>query len=243
MKVKLIVEGGAMKPGPAVAQQLGPLGINLGKVISDVNTATLGFKGMNVPVELDVDAKTKSFVIKVFSPSVAELIKKELSLEKGSGNAGSVKVGNIALERIISLAKTKQSALLAKNLKSAVKLVAGTCVSLGILIDNKPAKEIEKDIDSGKYDKEIKEEITEPSEEKKQDLKNFFNALKDKQDKAAKAAEEAKVAEEAAKAAAAAAAPAPTAAAAAATPGAPAPTAAAAAATPAAKSAKPAAKK
>src|SRR3990167_3563635 len=196
MKVKLIVEGGDMKPGPAIAQQLGPLGINLGKVISDVNSATSGFKGMNVPVEIDVNAKTKSFEIKVFSPSVAELIKKEMGLEKGSGNAGSVKVGNISLERVISIAKTKQSALLAKNLKSAVKLIAGSCVSLGILIDNKLAKEIEKDIDAGKYDKEIKEEITEPSEDKKNDLKNFFAILKDKQDKAVKAAEEAKAAEE-----------------------------------------------
>jgi large subunit ribosomal protein L11 len=64
-KIKLIVEGGKMAPGPAVAQQLGPMGINLGKVISDVNNATSGFKGMNVPVELDVDPKTKKYEILV----------------------------------------------------------------------------------------------------------------------------------------------------------------------------------
>lgn len=208
MKVKLIVDGGDMKPGPAVAQQIGPLGINMGKVISDVNSATLGFKGTKVPVEIDVDGKTKTYVIKVFSPPVAELIKKELGLEKGSGDAGSVKVGNIALERIIEVAKTKRQNLLAKDLKSAVKLVVGTCVSLGILVDNKPAKEIEQDIDSGKYDKEIKQEITSVSEQKKEELQNFFASVKDKQDKAAKAAAEAKAAEEAAKAAAATAAPA-----------------------------------
>ena len=44
MKIKLIVDGGAMKPGPAVAQQLGPMGINLGKVIEDVNKETSEFK-------------------------------------------------------------------------------------------------------------------------------------------------------------------------------------------------------
>src|SRR3989344_6094319 len=207
MKVKLIVEGGAMKPGPAVAQQLGPLGINLGKVISDVNTATSGFKGMNVPVELDVDTKTKGYTIKVFSPSVAELIKKELKLEKGSGNSGTTKVGNIALEQIIGLAQTKMPDLLAKNLRSAVKLIVGTCVSLGVLVDNKPAKEIEKDIDAGKYDSQISQAITEVSAEKKQDLERHFTQVKAAQEKAAKVAEEAKAAEEAAKAAAAAAAP------------------------------------
>ena len=240
MKVKLIVEGGAMKPGPAVAQQLGPLGINMGKVISDVNTATSGFKGMNVPVELDVDTKTKNYTIKVSSPSVAELIKKELKLEKGSGNAGSTKVGNVALEQLIALAQTKMPDLLAKDLRAAVKLVVGTCVSLGVLVDNKPAKDIEKDIDAGKYDKEITQVITEVSAEKRQSLDKHFAQVKAAQEKAAKVAEEAKAAEEAAKAAAAAATPA-----AVATTPAAGTTPAAAAATPAAakKEEKPAAKK
>lgn len=228
MKVKLIVEGGAMKPGPVVSQQLGPLGINLGKVISDVNSVTQGFKGMNVPVEIDVDPKTKSFSVKVFSPSVAELIKKELAAEKGSGTPNNVKIGNLAFERVVNISKTKMPSLLAKDLRSAIKLVVGTCVSLGVLIDSKEAKEIEKNIDSGIYDKEINEEITEPSPEKKIQLQEFFAAVKEKQEKAAKAAAEAKAAEEAAKVTAAATAPgaAPGAAPAAGTPGqAPAPAA------------------
>lgn len=209
MKVKLIVDGGAMAPGPAVAQQLGPMGINLGKVISDVNTATSGFKGVKVPVEIDVNAKTKTYEIKVFSPPVAELIKKELGLEKGSGAALTTKVGNIALERVISIAQTKLPGLLAKDLKKAVKLIVGTCVSLGVLIDNKEAKEIEKDIDSGVYDVEISKEITEVSKEKKERLEAHFANVKAAQEKAKKAAEEAAAAAEAAKAAAAAAAGAP----------------------------------
>jgi large subunit ribosomal protein L11 len=86
MIVKLIVEGGNMKPGPAVSQQLGPLGINLGKVIQDVNDSTAGFKGMKVPVKLDVNPKTKEFLIEVSSPPVSELIKKEINVKKGSGN-------------------------------------------------------------------------------------------------------------------------------------------------------------
>jgi len=207
MKVKLIVEGGAMKPGPAVAQQLGPMGINMGKVISDVNTATAGFKGMEVPVELDVDGKTKNYTIKVFSPSMAVLIKKELGLEKGSGAAGAYKVGNAAFERIVEIAKTKQPGLLAKDLKASIKLAIGTCTSLGVLIDNKNAKDIEKDVDAGVYDKEIKEEITKPSQEKLDQLKVYYSQVKDRQDKEQKALAEAKAAEEAAKAATAAATP------------------------------------
>ncbi|MEM4259529.1 MAG: 50S ribosomal protein L11 [Candidatus Pacearchaeota archaeon] len=207
MQVKFIVDGGKMTPGPAIAQQLGPMGINLGKVISDVNVATKDFTGMKVPIELDVDPKTKTYKIKVLSPPAAELIKKEIGVEAGSGEPGKFKVGNISFERIISIAKTKMPNLLAKDLRSAIKLIVGTCVSLGVLIDNKNAKDIEKDIESGIYDNEIKNEITEPSEEKKKKLSEFFAVLKAKQEKEKKALEEAKAAEEAAKAAAAAAAP------------------------------------
>jgi large subunit ribosomal protein L11 len=77
MIIKLLVEGGNMKPNPAIAQKLGPLGINIGKVIQDVNNATSSFQGLKVPVELDVNAKTKNFSIHVSSPPVSGLIKKE----------------------------------------------------------------------------------------------------------------------------------------------------------------------
>ncbi|MAG38357.1 50S ribosomal protein L11 [Candidatus Pacearchaeota archaeon] len=194
MKVKLLVDGGKMAPGPAVAQQLGPMGINLGKVIEDVNEATKSFSGTKVPVELDVDPKTKSYEIQVFSPPVAELIKKSLSLEKGSGEAGKYKVGNASIESLIGIAKTKSPDLLAKDLKAALKLIVGTCVSLGILIDNKDPKEIQSEIDSGNYDTEIKEEKTEPSPEKKLKLEKFFKVRKAQQEKQ-KVAEEAAAAE------------------------------------------------
>jgi large subunit ribosomal protein L11 len=207
-KIKLIVEGGAMKPGPAIAQQLGPMGVNLGKVIADVNTATSGFKGLKVPVELDVDAKTKNYTIEVLSPPMAELIKKEMKLEAGSGEAGKNYVGNISFEQIVGIAKTKQPGLLAKTLKASVKLAVGSCVSLGVLVDNKNGKEIETAIDDGDYDRQIKGEITTPSEEKKKKLEEFWNDLKVRQERSKKALEEAKAAEEAQKAEAAAAAPA-----------------------------------
>lgn len=200
-KIKLIVDGGSMKPGPAVAQQVGPLGINMGQMISDVNEATAGFKGMKVPVEIDVDAKTKSYNIQVFSPPVAELLKKELSIPKGSGEPHKIKVGNLAIEQAISVAKTKMSDLLAKDLKAAVKMVVGTCVSLGILVENKPAAEVEQEIDEGKYDKEFSEEKTEVPADKKAALAAHFTKVKAEQAKLLKEEEAAAAAEEAEKAA------------------------------------------
>ena len=69
MIIKILADGGAMQPGPALSQKLGPVGININQVITKVNEATKNFKGLKVPVELDVDAGTKAFEVKVFSPS------------------------------------------------------------------------------------------------------------------------------------------------------------------------------
>ncbi len=195
MQIKLLVEGGAMQPGPALSQKLGPAGINIGDVISKVNDATKDFKGLKVPVELDVDMNTKEFNIQVFSPPTSELLKKELKLEKASGLQKKMQVGNLSVEQIISIAKQKSSNLLAKDLKSAVKSIVGTCVSLGILIENQPAVDFEKEIDSGKYDKEINEEKTKTSPEKRAELDKYFQELQSKQKKIIEQEEAAKAAE------------------------------------------------
>lgn len=183
MKINLLVEGGNMKPGPTLSQKLGPIGVNIGQVISKVNEATKGFAGMKVPVEVDVDPSSKEISVQVFSPPVSELLKRELGIEKGSGMQNKIKVQNISIEQIISIAKRKMPDLLCKDLKAAVKTVVGTCVSLGILVESKPAKEVEEEIEQGKYDKEINEERTEPSEEKKAKLQQYFMKIKEEQDK------------------------------------------------------------
>ncbi len=201
--IKLIVDGGAMKPGPTIAQQLGPMGINIGKVIEDVNKATSGFKGVKVPVELNVDAKTKKYDITVSSPPVSELLKKELGLEKGSGQAGKVKVANVAIEQIISIARTKLPNMLARDLKNAVKLVLGSCVSLGLLVENQSPVEVIREVNEGKFDNEISKEKTEVSPVKKAELAAYFAKVKSTQEARAKAEAEAAAAAEAAKAAAA----------------------------------------
>lgn len=182
MIIKILADGGEMKPGPALSQKLGPAGIPLNKVIQEVNEATSDFKGLKVPVELDVNLKTKTFEIKVFSPPVSGLLKKELGVAKGSGVQLKNQVANASIEQIILVAKTKMQNLLCKDLKSAVKVVVGTCGSLGILIENKSAKEVEKEIDEGKYDKEISEVKTETPSEKKKELEEFFNEVQKKQE-------------------------------------------------------------
>lgn len=198
MIIKLLVDGGEMKIVPAIAQKLGPLGINMGKIIEDVNAATQGFKGMKVPVILDVNPKTKQFTIKVETPPVAELLKKEFGLEKGSGEPAKIKVANAAIEQIIKIAQIKQEGMLVNSLKKAVKNVLGSCLSLGVLVESRDPKLISKRVDSGVYDDIISKEVTKASEEKLQKLQEEFEVVKEKQEEILKAEEEAKAAEEAA---------------------------------------------
>lgn len=202
MIVKLLIDGGDMKPGPAVGQKLGPLGINIGQVVQEVNKATQQFKGLKVPAELNIN-KDKTFTVEVLSPPTTELLKKELEIDKASGEAEKIKIANASIEQIISVAKIKHPNMLANDFKSAVKTVVGTCVSAGILIENKPAKDVINEINSGKYDEEIEQQKTETSADKKKKLADYFEGIKAEQDEALRKEEEEKAAAEAEKAEAA----------------------------------------
>lgn len=197
-----MIEGGAMKPSPAISQKIGPLGLNIGKLMKDVNDATKEFSGMKVPVILNIDTKTKSVKVEVLSPPSSGMIKKELGLEKGSGQPPKVKVANASIEQLIKVSKSKQS--LEKDLKATVKTIVGICRSLGILIENKEAGVVTQEIDEGVYDKQINEGLTETPKEKLAELKSFFDDIKKSQEEKAKKEEEEKAKAEEEKVAAAA---------------------------------------
>lgn len=204
MIIKLLVDAGDMKPGPAIAQKLGPLGINIGKVIEEINKATSAFKGIKVPVNLDVNSKSKTFTAEVLTPPVAELLKKELGVEKGSSAPNKLKIVNASLEQIVSVTKIKQQGMLARDFKRALKSVLGSCISLGILVENKDPRDVTKELDKNKEFKEIVEkQKTSLSEEKKQQLELYFIKIKAKQDELLKKEQEEAAAKEAAKVAAA----------------------------------------
>lgn len=151
-----MVEGGKANPGPPLGPALGPLGVNVAQVVAKINEATTAFAGMKVPVTVVVKKKTKEFSIEVGSPPTAALIKKELGLEKGAKATGSEVVGNLSLAQVIKIAKLKSGSSLAKSLRAAVKEVLGTCLSLGVTVEGKDAREIQREIDEGKHDEELK---------------------------------------------------------------------------------------
>jgi large subunit ribosomal protein L11 len=195
-KVEIIIEGGKASAGAQMGQAFGPLGVNIQAILQEINKKTAPFKGMRVPVKILVDPETKGFEITVGTPPVSELIKKELNLEKGSGTPDKEKIANIAVEQLIKIAKMKEDSILHNSLKSAVKTVAGSCNSLGVLTEGKPSKEFNIDLESGKFDKEIKSESIEVPKEKAEMLKKQLTTI---QESIKKALEKAKAEEEAAK--------------------------------------------
>ena len=161
--IEALVEGGKATAGPPLGPALGPLGVPIPKVIEEINKKTKAFEGMKVPVKVIVDEKTKEFKVEVGTPPVSAMIKKELGVEKlaGLGKDESGRpapiVGNLTIDQAIKIAKAKGDSL-AGDLKAKVKQVIGTCLSCGVTVEGKDPREVQKEIDEGKYDDKLKEE-------------------------------------------------------------------------------------
>ncbi|HEX7256769.1 MAG TPA: 50S ribosomal protein L11 [Nitrososphaeraceae archaeon] len=150
--VSALVTGGEASAGPPLGPALGPLGINVLQVVNTINDKTKDFSGMKVPVKVEVDPDTKKFTVEVGIPPTTALIAKEAGITKGSGTAGKDYVGNISMENIVKIARMKIDISYAIDLKNAAKEIIGSCVSSGIKIENKPAKEIYTDVNNGQFD-------------------------------------------------------------------------------------------
>ena len=158
--IEALVPGGQATAGPPLGPALGPLGVNVMAIVNKINELTKDFGGMKVPVKIIVDVDTKEFEVEVGTPTTSALIVKELGIEKGSGDPGKQKVGNLTIQQVIKIAKMKSSELLAKNLKKAAKEILGSCVSMGVTVEGKDPREVQREIDEGKYDEIFEKEET-----------------------------------------------------------------------------------
>jgi len=150
--VELLVSGGQATAGPPLGPALGPLGLNVMAVVNKINELTKDYSGMKVPVKVAVDVENKEFEVSIGTPTTSALVVSELKLQKGSGTPNTQKVGNLTMEQLLRIAKIKRQELLAKTLKAAAKEVLGSCVSMGVTVEDKDPREIQRDIDEGRYD-------------------------------------------------------------------------------------------
>lgn len=155
--VSALVVGGEATAGPPLGPALGPLGVNVMAIIKDINEKTKDYSGMRVPVKINVETSTKQFSVEVGVPTTAALIAKEAGVPKGSGTPKASLVGNLTMEQVVRIAKAKGEQSYAFTKRGGAKEVVGSCVSMGIKVENQDPREILKQIDEGKWDKVFKE--------------------------------------------------------------------------------------
>ena len=134
--IKLQIQAGKANPAPPVGPALGQHGINIMGFCKEYNERTASMAGSIVPVEISV-FEDRSFTFITKTPPTPDLLKKALSLEKGSGTAGRTSVGSLSRQKLTEIAKLKSKDLNARSIEAAERIVAGTARSMGIEVEQK----------------------------------------------------------------------------------------------------------
>ncbi len=131
--VKLQIPAGKATPAPPVGTALGPHGVNIMQFTKEFNAKTADQNGMIIPVVMTV-YQDRSFTFITKTPPVPVLIKKELNLDKASGEPNKTKVGELTKEQVKKIAEIKMPDLNAASVEAAMEMVAGTARSMGITV-------------------------------------------------------------------------------------------------------------
>jgi large subunit ribosomal protein L11 len=137
--VKLHVPGGQANPAPPVGPALGQHGVNIMEFCKQFNAKTQDKIGLTIPVEITVYAD-RSFTFITKTPPASVLIQKALGIPKGSGTPNRDKVGQITRKQLEEIAKTKMPDLNTTDLEAAIRMIAGTARSMGVVVQGAESK-------------------------------------------------------------------------------------------------------
>ena len=133
--IKLQIPAGKATPAPPVGPALGQHGVNIMAFTKDFNERTKNDIGLIIPVVITVYAD-RSFTFITKTPPAAVLIKKACKIESGSGVPNKTKVATITKEQLQKFAEQKMPDLNAANIESAMSMIAGTCRSMGVVVED-----------------------------------------------------------------------------------------------------------
>lgn len=133
--IKLQIPAGKATPAPPVGPALGQHGVNIMAFTKDFNERTKNDIGLIIPVVITVYAD-RSFTFITKTPPAAVLIKKACKIESGSGVPNKTKVATITKEQLQKIAEQKMPDLNTANLESAMSMIAGTCRSMGVVVED-----------------------------------------------------------------------------------------------------------
>jgi len=132
--IKLQVPAGQANPSPPVGPALGQHGVNIMEFCKAFNSQTQGREGLIIPVVITVYTdRSFSFITK--SPPASILIKRAAGIAKGSAEPNKNKVGTVTREQLLEIVRTKQADLNAADDEAAIKIIAGTARSMGIIVE------------------------------------------------------------------------------------------------------------
>ena len=132
--IKLQIPAGQANPSPPVGPALGQYGVSIMEFCKAFNAKTQDKQGYIIPVVVSVYFdKSFSFVTK--TPPAAELIKKAVGIEKGSGTPNKDKLGKITKEKVKEIAEMKMSDLNTADVEKAMKIIEGTARSMGVIVE------------------------------------------------------------------------------------------------------------
>ncbi len=133
--IKLQVPAGKANPSPPIGPALGQRGLNIMEFCKAFNAKTQSMEpGLPIPVVITAFAD-KSFTFIMKTPPATVLIKKAIKLDKGSARPHVDKVGTITRAQLEEIAKAKEPDLTAANMDAAVRTIAGTARSMGIMVE------------------------------------------------------------------------------------------------------------
>ena len=133
-QIKLHVPAAQANPAPPVGPALGQHGVNIMQFCKQFNDQTKGRDGLILPVVISVyEDRTFTFIIK--SPPSSVLLKRAANLAKASGMSGKEIIGKVTKKQVEEIAKLKMSDLNTSDMEQAVKVIAGTARSMGIVVE------------------------------------------------------------------------------------------------------------
>ena len=133
--IKLQIPAGKATPAPPVGPALGQHGVNIMAFTKDFNERTKNDMGLIIPVVITVYAD-RSFTFITKTPPAAVLIKKACKLETASGEPNKKKVATIKKDQVRQIAETKMPDLNAASIEAAMSMIAGTCRSMGVVVED-----------------------------------------------------------------------------------------------------------
>jgi len=132
--IKLQIPAGKATPAPPVGPALGQHGVNIMGFCKDFNARTADQAGMLIPVVITV-FQDHSFTFITKTPPASTLLKKAAGLDKASGVPNKTKVATVSQAQVKEIAELKMPDLNAADVESAMRMVAGTARSMGIVVE------------------------------------------------------------------------------------------------------------